>query len=70
MLREKLNRSYTELLAEMRVTEARRLLLHSNKSLAQVAAELGFSDQSYFTKVFKQHTGMTPSEYRRQRQHS
>lgn len=69
MLREKLNRSYTELLAEMRVTEARHLLLRSRKSLAQVAAEVGFSDQSYFTKVFKQHTGMTPGEYRRRHPH-
>ncbi len=66
LLRAKLNRSYTELLSEMRINAARQLLVRTCKSLAQIAAETGFSDQSYFTKVFKQHVHMTPGEYRRQ----
>jgi AraC-like DNA-binding protein len=65
LLRAKLNRSYTELLSEMRINAARQLLVRTCKSLAQIAAETGFSDQSYFTKVFKQQVHMTPGEYRR-----
>ncbi len=67
-LRVKLNRSYVDLLNEMRINHARQLLKRSTRSLTQVALESGFSDHSYFTKVFRQYTGLTPSEYRRQRQ--
>ncbi|MDD9911221.1 MAG: AraC family transcriptional regulator [Ahrensia sp.] len=36
----------------------------SETPLASLAAELGFADQTHFTKVFKQHVGMTPARYR------
>lgn len=35
-------------------------------SLADIGARLQFNDQSYFTKVFKKHTGMTPKQFRTQ----
>ena len=39
----------------------------SDQSLAikDVAYSVGFSDQMYFSKVFKKHTGKTPTEYKR-----
>ncbi len=57
--------SFTDLLAGMRVEKARELLSRTEKSLIQVCLDCGFSDQSYFTKVFQKHTGSTPGEYRR-----
>lgn len=45
--------------------EARRLLRTTAMSAKEVAHELGFDDQAYFSRVFKKHTGMTPLEFRR-----
>ncbi|MHB9133282.1 MAG: helix-turn-helix domain-containing protein [Armatimonadota bacterium] len=57
--------SFTDLLAKMRVDKAREELALTEKSLIQIGLDSGFSDQSYFTKVFQKHTGRTPGEYRR-----
>lgn len=46
-----------------RVRLARRLLMQS-KTLAAVALECGFADQSHFTRLFKRIVGVTPGEYR------
>ena len=55
-----------ELVTERVVLEAKRLLIHSEKTVSQVADQLGYSDQSYFIRVFKKHTGTTPDQYRAQ----
>ena len=57
--------SFTDLLSKMRVEKSRELLARTEKSLIQVCLDCGFSDQSYFTKVFQKYTGHTPGEYRR-----
>ena len=44
--------------------EARRLVVHSESSISQIAHELGFCDASYFIKRFKEKTGMTPKDFR------
>jgi AraC family transcriptional activator of pobA len=44
--------------------EARRLLRFSGQSVGEIAFALGFEEHSYFTKVFRRHAGMTPTEYR------
>lgn len=47
--------------------EARRLLWQTDRSVAQIAEELGFSDASAFGKFFRRQTGQTPAAYQRQR---
>jgi len=49
-----------------RLAHAQRLLKSTTLSLARVAVETGFADQSYFTRVFKQALRMTPAAYRRE----
>jgi AraC family transcriptional regulator, transcriptional activator of pobA len=44
--------------------EARKLLLSSEFSVAEIAYKLNFEDNSYFTKVFKKKIGLTPSRFR------
>ncbi|WP_170285891.1 helix-turn-helix domain-containing protein [Propionivibrio limicola] len=46
---------------QRRVEAARRMLVLSSRSLAEIAMDLGFSSQSHFSQVFRQHTGMTPT---------
>lgn len=43
---------------------AKRILLHSDNSVGDIAAMLGFEYPQYFSRLFKQKTGMTPLEYR------
>lgn len=47
--------------------EAKRLLVHSDLSVQQIAAELGWEDQSNFTKTFRKATGETPTSFRKAR---
>jgi len=44
--------------------EAKRLLLHSERTVQEIAFELGFEEHSYFTKVFRKKIGLPPSEFR------
>ena len=49
----------------VKAEESKRLMDITPKSIAEIAAYLGFSSQSYFQKVFKQQFGLTPGAYRR-----
>ena len=64
LLKERTGRSFVELLREVRVQAACELLLQTPKSLAEIAVDCGFCDQSYLNHVFKALRGMTPKQYR------
>lgn len=53
-----------EYLLNLNLQKAKVLLADNNLSVAQVAHTLGFSDLSYFSKFYKQHTGKSPSDDR------
>ena len=46
-----------------RIAVACDQLKHLNKNVTQVALDCGFTDVSYFTKVFKKYTNTTPSQF-------
>ena len=46
------------------ILEAKRLLYHSDKSVKEIAGELGYDDYSYFIRLFVKVTGMTPLTFR------
>lgn len=54
-----------ELIRNRILLEAKRLLVNVEMSISQIAYTLNFSDNSYFTKFFKKHTGTTPEEFRK-----
>lgn len=54
-----------EYLTNYRINMAKDLLKHSNKSITDIALDVGFSNAAYFTKVFKQVRQITPKEYRK-----
>ncbi len=60
------NTTLGEYLNELRLKNAKKMLDNSTKSIKAIASECGFSDQNYFSKVFRKKYGKTPSEYRRQ----
>ncbi len=49
---------------KVRIAKARQKMLYSDSSLVEIALDTGFSDQSHFTRSFKNTIGMTPNEYR------
>ncbi|MGY4688524.1 helix-turn-helix domain-containing protein [Salibacterium sp. K-3] len=51
---------------ECKVEEAKRLIAYTDKTLSDIATLLCFNDQTYFSKVFKKFTGITPLQYQKQ----
>ena len=49
-----------------RIEKAKKLLMLGEKSLIEIALETDFSSQSYFTKIFKEQTGITPAMYQKE----
>lgn len=54
-----------EFIKELRVMVAARQLLVTNDRVSSIAYELGFTNQNYFSRMFKQVFGVTPSQYRK-----
>ncbi|MDY4889975.1 MAG: helix-turn-helix domain-containing protein [Prevotella sp.] len=55
-----------DLLHEARIKRACQLLRQTDKTVAEVAYACGFSDPKYFSRSFKQSTGLSPTEYKTQ----
>lgn len=56
--------SFKEYLNMVRIEESKRLLANTDFSIIDIAVATGFEDQSYFSKVFKKYTGLTPKQFR------
>ena len=62
--KEETNENIAEYIIKEKINEAKRLLRYSNKTLTQISSYLGFSSPSHFSRVFKKHTNLSPSEYK------
>lgn len=58
--------TFLECLSRQRIAAAKRLLANPSMSVTDVAVSVGFTDPSYFTRVFRKQQGISPSEYRSQ----
>lgn len=64
LLKERTGRSFSELLREARIERACELLVKTELTVAAIALDSGFCDQSYFTHVFQDLKKTTPKQYR------
>jgi AraC-like DNA-binding protein len=64
---QKTGYTFTDLLNKFRVERACTLFDETGLNINQVALECGFSEQSYFSKVFRRYYGASPKDYRRRR---
>ncbi len=64
MFKLQFGQNFTTYLTEYRLQEAEKLLKQPNVSVKDVGIRVGYSDSSYFAKVFKRMLGISPSEYR------
>ena len=58
-------KTFTQFLNEYRVVHACNLLVQSNLSISEVCLDSGFNNFSHFNRLFKEHTGKSPSAYRK-----
>jgi AraC family transcriptional activator of pobA len=64
LCREMLGKSSLQVINDRLIQEAQRELLYTALPIKQLAAELGFDDDAYFSRFFRKHSGMTPKAYR------
>jgi len=64
LFKEEIGMSYSDYLNKVRI-EASKDLLNKNLSLAEIAQEVGFNDQSYFSKVFKKFEDISPGKWKK-----
>lgn len=64
IIKEDFGSSFRELVCQMRIDLAKKLLLTTNMQITEICYATGFADASYFTKVFHASTGTTPKTYR------
>jgi AraC family transcriptional regulator, transcriptional activator of pobA len=64
IVRTHFGRTLTILIRERVLKHAKWQLLHTQKSVKEIAAGVGFSDEFYFSRLFKRSTGMAPTAFR------
>ena len=64
LIKKRTGRTFKQYQVERRVEVARQLLRDPYHKVYEVADLVGYSDAKYFSRMFRDHTGMTPSEYR------
>lgn len=62
--------NYVEYLNKVRLSHARELLKHSSYSVSEIGEKTGYLNSSTFTTTFKKYYGISPSEYRKQKQNT
>jgi AraC-like DNA-binding protein/ligand-binding sensor protein len=64
IFKEEMGENLSSYLNRLRVDKASRMLLETDLSLSEIAGSCGFEDQSWFSKIFKSYSGMSPGKYR------
>ncbi|NOQ74661.1 MAG: helix-turn-helix domain-containing protein [Crocinitomix sp.] len=58
-----LGKTTSDLIHDRILLEAKRMLIHGNASIQEIAYDLGYEDASYFSRFFKKKTGISPSDF-------
>lgn len=64
--KEQTGEKYIDVLTDIRVREAQRMLAETEMSVLEIVEETGYCDEKHFRRVFRKITGMNPQEYRKQ----
>lgn len=65
IFRQEMGKNFVDYLSFLRMEESKRLLKDSVNKIQEVACQVGIDNTRYFCKLFRDHTGMSPTEYRR-----
>lgn len=64
LFKENTTTTFLKYITEKRINMASQLLISTNKTVSEIAENIGFSDINYFSRVFKKMRGISPSEFR------
>jgi len=64
LFKRELKINFVDYLHKIRIQKAQELLKNQNLKTYQVANMVGFSNEKYFSQLFKKYTGLTPTQYR------
>jgi len=64
LFKEQMGITIIDYLTSVRINHAKQLLLATDKSCTKICFEVGYNNQSYFTRTFKDIVGMTPRKFR------
>jgi len=67
LFRKYLNKSFTTYLNEIRISKAKELFITTNRSIKEVAYEVGYNNLNYFYKNFKNKIGITPKDFKKKK---
>ncbi len=65
IFKDEMGVTFKEALNSIRIEKSKNLLLSSTASIAEICSMVGFNDQSYYCKVFKRLSGVTPDKFRK-----
>ena len=65
-IKKETGKSPTHFIRQQVILEAKRMLIHTDQSSAEIAYSLGFEDPSYFGRYFKRETGLSPRTFKQQ----
>ena len=66
ILKENLDKTGMQLIHDRVILEAKRNIIHSERTIKEIAYHLNFSDRPYFSRFFKKQTGQTPEEFQKE----
>lgn len=58
--------TYTDYVRDIRIERAKEYLRSTTRTIQWIAEQIGYSDEKYFSRLFREHAGVLPSEYRQQ----
>lgn len=56
--------NFIDYITKLRINKAKNLLISTDKSIKEISLEVGYTDATYFSKVFTKHEGISPHKYR------
>jgi two-component system, response regulator YesN len=62
--KEIVGKTYTDYLRDIRMERAKEYLRNTAKTIQWIAEQVGYNDEKYFSRLFREHVGVLPSEYR------
>lgn len=65
LFKAKTGKNFVKFRSDLRMIKAMELMVRPDKSVTEVAYEVGFNNLTYFIRAFKEHTGLTPTEFKK-----
>ncbi len=65
LFKEEKGETFINFISDKRLEKARQLLADTELSIKEITAEVGYNDQNYFSRIFKNKYGLSPKEYRK-----